>query len=135
MHPATTNDVIPGAATTMNVDREAAHFIAGHLSRDAATDERIVARREPSGLTPSNPDGKLRPLMNEGRVSIHAASAIAMTVLGLACIPTAPRPDGGIVPAPTFEVRLGDCATAEQGLEFAPFMISDFEAGLGQYAY
>lgn len=98
------------------------------------TDERIVARHEPSGLTPNNLDGKLRSLMSEGRVSIHAAAAIAMTVLGLACIPTAPR---SALSGPTIqpEVRLGDCATAEQGLEFAPFMISDFEQGLGQYAY
>ena len=59
---------------------------------------------------------------------------IAMTALGLACIPTAPR---SALSGPTIqpEVRLGDCATAEQGLEFAPFMISDFEQGLGQYAY
>ena len=54
-------------------------------------------------------------------------SAVAMAGLGLACIPTAPVPTGGVPFAPSFEVRLGDCATAEQGLEFAPFMMSDFE--------
>lgn len=98
------------------------------------SDKRIVARCEPSGLTPNNPDGKLRSLMNEGRVSIHAAAAVAMTVLGLACIPTAPRSAlSGATIQP--EVRLGDCATAEQGLEFAPFMISDFESGAGQFMY
>jgi hypothetical protein len=80
--------------------------------------------------------------MNEGRVSIHArarasassAAAIALTVLGVACIPTAPR---SALSGPTMqpEVRLGNCATAEQGLEFAPFMISDFETGTGQYMY
>ncbi len=90
-------------------------------------------------LTPIYPDGKLRSLMNQGRRPAHARarasvpvvslSAVALAGLGLACIPTAPRPDGGVVPAPSFEVRLGDCATAEQGLEFAPFKIGDFEAG------
>jgi hypothetical protein len=45
----------------------------------------------------------------------------------LACVPTAPP--GLVVAAP--EVRLGDCATAEQGLEFAPLMIEDFEAQNG----
>jgi hypothetical protein len=44
-------------------------------------------------------------------------------------------PDGGLVAGP--EIRLGDCDTAQQGLEFAPFMIEDFESttGLATYLY
>jgi hypothetical protein len=75
--------------------------------------------------------------MNEGRVSIHArarTSAVATALLGLACIPTAP-PSALSGPTIQYEARLGDCSTAEQGLEFAPFMISDFETGMGQYSY
>ncbi len=69
--------------------------------------------------------------------SFHAAvSAVAVAGLSVGCIPTAPRPDGGVVPVnPSFEVRLGDCATAEAGLEFAPFVIDDFEAGHETFLY
>ena len=71
--------------------------------------------------------------MNDGRSAARGRiKALASVSLALpaslfmldGCVPTTPRSDAGVV-AP--EVRLGDCETAEQGLEFAPFKIADFE--------
>lgn len=47
------------------------------------------------------------------------------------CIPTAPLTSG--TPAPV--VAPVDCARAEQGLEFGPFTIADFEASLNHTVY
>ena len=51
-------------------------------------------------------------------------------MLALGCVPTAP---GVVMVAP--EVRTGDCANAEQNVEFAPFMIEDFEATTGKATF
>jgi hypothetical protein len=63
---------------------------------------------------------------------VFATALLAAALLpGLGCIPTAP---GGVtMVAP--EVRFGDCDTAEQGLEFAPFMIEDFEGARPNFMY
>jgi len=65
-----------------------------------------------------------------GRVPARLIGALAASVMScaafaqLGCVPTVP--DGAPVAVP--EIRQGDCATAEHGLEFAPYMIEDFEA-------
>jgi hypothetical protein len=60
-------------------------------------------------------------------------SPAAAGTFALGCIPTAPA--GSTVAGVAPEVRLGDCADAEQGLEFAPFTIGDFESGTATSMY
>jgi hypothetical protein len=73
--------------------------------------------------------------MNSRRPTTTTTLAWWLTSLSafpLGCIPTAPPGTGANV-AP--EVRLGDCENAEQNVEFAPFMVADFEAGTATYLY
>jgi hypothetical protein len=72
-----------------------------------------------------------------GRIRAWVAGAGAITVMScaallpLGCVKTVS--DNFMPAAP--EARLGDCATAEQGVELSPYMIADFEAANAQATY
>jgi hypothetical protein len=74
-------------------------------------------------LTRWRHDGKLPVLMRH----LPSLFALASAVWLSACIPTASSSGGGAVPLP-----IANCALAEENLEFAPFMIADFEQGVSR---
>ena len=83
-------------------------------------------------------------LANRHRAGFQCVLPAALCALA-ACIPNAgsqtPAPQTGFCVRPTDVCTPDpgapavDCAAAETGIEFAPFMIADFEEGSGQYMY
>src|SRR4051794_27672731 len=88
----------------------------------------------PPRMTTAAPVRPLAQALASALIAALISAFIGATIATAACTPDAGANFDAGAPVGT-EILATDCASAEQGLEFAPFMIFDFEAPTAQYLY